>query len=420
VKLSRMHPTTGGPPGGRTGSTFVALRVPNFRIYLTGQSVVCVGVWMQSIALDWLVLELTGDPTAVGVTAALQFLPMLFLGMHGGMIADRYATRAVLVTTQVLYGALNAALATLTILGHVRVGHVYVFALAIGVVLVVDNPTRQVFVSELVPAPHLRNAIALNSAVFHLSRLLGPAAAAVLIGTVGIGWAFAANATFHVAALLALALVRSADLTPAPASAHAPRQVRVALRYVLAHPHVAWAIVLVGVIGTFGLKFPIVLTAMADSAFDGGADLYGLFNVLLAAGSVVGALVAGRRTETRFRTLVAMAAAFGLVQIATAAIPVLGMFLVALIALGVVNLAFQTMANSSVQLWTERDMRGRVMGLYMLALVGGAPLGGPVIGWITATFGPRVGMGVCGTIPLVAAIALAALRLRVSPASDAR
>ena len=397
---------------GTTSTTFAALRVPNFRIYLSAHAIASTGTWMQNIALEWLVLELSGSPAAVGIAMACQFLPMLLIGMYGGVIADRYPKRVVLMVTQTLNGLLSGALAVLTITGHVRVEHVYLFALAAGLVFVVDNPTRQVFVNEVVPQRYVRNAIALNAAVFQTSRLIGPAVAAVMIATVGTGWAFAANALSYLAPLAGLLLIRSADLLPTPAVERAPGQLRSALRYVAARPHVAWTIVLVGVVGTFGLKFPVVLTAMADETFAGGAELYGLFNVVLAVGSVAGALVAGGRTHTRLRTIVLAGAAFGAAQFAAALAPGLGVFLVALVAMGMVNLAFQAMANSSVQSWVDPEVRGRVMGLYMLAFVGGTPLGGPVIGWITDAFGARVGMAVCGLLPLFAAVVVAGVLAR--------
>jgi MFS family permease len=397
---------------GTTSTTFAALRVPNFRIYLSAHAIASTGTWMQNIALEWLVLELSGSPAAVGIAMACQFLPMLLIGMYGGVIADRYPKRVVLMVTQTLNGLLSGALAVLTITGHVRVEHVYLFALAAGLVFVVDNPTRQVFVNEVVPQRYVRNAIALNAAVFQTSRLVGPAVAAAMIATVGTGWAFAANALSYLAPLAGLLLIRSADLLPTPAVLRAPGQLRSALRYVAARPHVAWTIVLVGVVGTFGLKFPVVLTAMADETFAGGAELYGLFNVVLAVGSVAGALVAGGRTRTRLRTIVLAGAAFGAAQFAAALAPGLGVFLVALVAMGMVNLAFQAMANSSVQSWVDPEVRGRVMGLYMLAFVGGTPLGGPVIGWITDAFGARVGMAVCGLLPLFAAVVVAGVLAR--------
>lgn len=395
----------------RRASTFAALRVPNFRIYVSAHAVASTGTWMQNIALEWLVLELSGSPTAVGITMACQFLPMLLLGMYGGMIADRYPKRIILMVTQSMFGLLSAVLAVLTISGQVRVEYVYVFALAAGLVFVVDNPTRQVFVNEVVPERYVRNAIALNAAVFQTSRLIGPAVAGVMIATVGSGWAFAANAVSYIAPLTGLMLIRSADLIRTPPLERAPGQLRSALRYVAERPHVAWTIVLVGLVGTFGLKFPVVLTAMAHEEFAGstvtGAQLYGLFNVVIAVGSVAGALIAGGRTHPRLRTIVLAGAAFGSAQLAAALAPGLGVFLAALVAMGMVNLAFQAMANSSVQSWVDGDVRGRVMSIYMLAFVGGTPLGGPVVGWITDAFGARVGMAFCGLVPLLAAVGVA-------------
>jgi len=392
--------------------TFAALRVPNFRIYLGAHAVASTGTWMQNIALEWLVLELSGSPAAVGITMALQFLPMLLLGMYGGVVADRYPKRTILLITQTLNGLLAAGLAVLTIGGHVQVGHVYVFALLAGLVFVVDNPTRQVFVNEVVPGRYVRNAIALNAAVFQTSRLVGPAVAGVMIATVGSGWAFAANAASYLAPIAGLLLIRTADLIRTPPVERAPGQLRSALRYVAERPHVAWTIVLVGVVGTFGLKFPVVLTAMADETFAGGAQLYGMFNVVLAVGSVAGALIAGGRTRTRLRAIVLTGAAFGSAQVAAALAPEPWVFFAALVAMGAVNLAFQAMANSSVQSWVDGNVRGRVMSLYMLAFVGGTPLGGPVVGWITDAFGARVGMAFCGLVPLLAAVGVAVVLAR--------
>jgi MFS family permease len=398
------------PPRAARRSTFDALRVRNFRIYVAGQAVASTGTWMQSVAQDWLVLQLTHSAAAVGITMSLQFAPMLLLGLHGGLLADRFPKRRVLAVTQTLNGLLGAGLAVLILTGNVDVTHVYLFALAGGLVFVVDNPTRQVFVNEVVPSRYVRNAIALNAAVFQTSRLVGPAIAALLIGSVGIGWAFAANAVCYLGPLVGLWLIRAADLVPAPAAVREPRQLRSALRYVLDRPHVGWTIVLVGIVGTFGLNFPVVLTVLADDTFSGGADLYGFFQVALAIGSVAGALVAGSIARSGPRQLAIWAGAFGLAQAAVAVTPWLGLFVVGLVVMGVVNLAFQALANSSVQMWVAPEVRGRVMGLYMLAFVGGTPLGAPIIGWITTAAGPRVGMAVCGVVPLVAAAVIAMMR----------
>jgi MFS family permease len=396
------------------GSAFAALRLRTYRIYLTGHTVASTGAWIQSIALDWLVLERSGTPSAVGIVMACQFLPMLLLGMHGGLIADRFPKRSVLLVTQSLNALLSATIAVLTISGVVQVEHLYLLALVGGLVFVVDNPTRQVFVNEVVPADQARQAIALNAATFQASRLVGPAVAVVLIGTVGTGWAFATNAVSFLFPIAGLLLIRPAELQPAPRFDPAAGRLRDALRHVAARPRVAATIALVGVVGTFGLNFPIVLTAMAGEAFGGGAGLYGLFNIALAVGSVGGALVATRVRRPGMPMLVGSAAIFAGVQAAAATAPTVAIFCVLLAVLGVANLAFQAMANASVQAWVDPAVRGRVMGLYMLVFVGGTPLGAPMIGALTAEYGARAGMAVCGIVPLAACAALVLLRRRRS------
>lgn len=387
-------------------ATFAALRSPTFRIYLTGYAAASTGTWMRAVAQDWLVLQLTRSPAAVGVTMACQFLPVLLLGLPGGLLADRHSRRALLLATEGSNACLACLLAVLTLTGDVQAVHVDLIALAGGLVLVVDNPARQTFVNEIVPAAHLRNAVALTAATFQMTRLFGPAVAGLLIDTVGTGWVFAATSLCSVGPLCGLALLRPATLRPAPAVAREPGQLRLALRHVADRPPVAATIVLVAVLGTFGLNFPVVLTGMADTVFAGGAALYGLFNVVLALGSVAGALVAGSRTRTRLWIIAATAAGFGLAQLAASQAPGLATFLLAIAMMGAVNLAFQAMANASVQMGVDIAMRGRVMGLYMLAFTGGTPVGAPLIGWITATWGPRLGMAVCGVVPLVVAVAV--------------
>ncbi|WP_432492390.1 MFS transporter [Kineococcus auxinigenes] len=410
---AEAHPDAAPPT--RAAATFAALRVPNFRVYVSGQALASTGVWMQNIALDWLVLELTGSPAAVGIAMALQFLPILLFGMHGGMIADRYPKRNILLVTQGCSAAVATTLAVLTLTGNVTVGTVYLLALAGGFVVALDNPTRQAFVGEVVPAQHLRNAVALNAATFQTSRLVGPAIASLLIGTVGTGWAFAANALCYLGPTVALGFfLKTSELVRTPPLPRQKGQLRSALRYVAERPHVAWTILLVGVFGTFGLNFPVVLTAMADETFDGDAGLYGLFNIVLAVGSIAGALVAGGRSNARLRTILALAAAFGISQTAAAFAPNLGVFVAVLVVMGVTNLAFQAIANSSVQLWVDREYRGRVMGLYVLVFMGGTPLGGPLIGWVTEHVGVRAGMAACGLVPLSVAAAMA-LVLAVQP-----
>jgi MFS family permease len=398
------------PPRG----AFAALTSRSYRIYLAGQSLTNAGTWMQSIAQDWLVFNLTHSSTCVGVTMALQFLPILVLGLHTGGVADRLPKRRILLTTQTLNALATAGLATITIAGAVHPADVYAFAFASGLIFAFDAPARQAFVAEVVPAGRLRAAIALNSAVFQATRLIGPAVATVLIASVGTGWVFAVNAACYIGPLVGLLRLRPSDLNPVPAAPRESGAFRTTVRYLGRHPDVVWTIFLVAMFGTFGLNFPIVLTAMAKSTFHGNAGTYGLFNIVLAVGSATGALLAGAAARARPRVIVAAAAAFGLVQAAAAIAPDLAVFLTLLAGMGFLNLAFQSTANASVQLAVDPQLRGRVMGLYMLGFVGGTPIGAPIVGALTSQFGARAGMAVCGVVPALAAVAVAAALARRS------
>jgi MFS family permease len=400
---------------------FAALSSRSYRIYIGGQSLANTGAWMQTIAQDWLIFELTHSSTSVGVTMALQFLPMLLLGLHAGAVADRLPRRRILLTTQSLNAAATLALAAITIAGAARAADVYAFALLSGLIFAYDTPARQAFVTEVVPEGRLRAAIALNAAVFQATRLIGPAVASLLIVSVGTGWVFAVNAACYLGPTIGLLLLRPADLQPAPAVLRTADTVRAAARYLRGRPDVLWTIFLVGMLGTFGLNFPIVLTAMAKSTFGGDASTYGLFNIVLGLGSAAGAVLAGAGTRPRTRAIVGSAAVFGILQAAAALTPQLASFLMLLAAMGFVNLVCQAMANASVQLAVDPELRGRVMGLYMLAFIGGTPLGAPVIGAVTSHFGARAGMLVCGIVPAVAAavMAVAAARRRGPHAADA-
>lgn len=390
-------------------STFAALKVRNYRLYFSGQVVSNTGTWMQRIAQDWLVLSLTNSPLAVGITTALQFLPMLLLGMLGGLITDRYPKRTLLMITQTVMGLLAVLLAVLTLAGHVQVWHVYVIALGLGLATVVDNPARQTFVNEMVPRRLVRNAVSLNSGNFQLARMIGPAAAGVLISAIGTGWTFAINAASYLAVLAGLAAMRVSELRPQPRVPRGPGQVRAALRYVRERPQLLWPVVLVFFIGTFGYNFAIILSAYAKNVFHSDAGLYGLFNTLMAGGSVIGALLAARRATSRLAVLFGTAAGFSALMIALGAVRWLPLFAVLLVLTGLVSVTFNTLGNSTVQLGTDPAFRGRVMSLYMLVFMGGTPLGSLAVGAITERWGPPVAMLISGSICLVATLGAAAL-----------
>ena len=276
------NPATPTPAATARRHTFSSLKVRNYRLFATGALVSNIGTWMSRIAQDWLVLSITGSSAAVGITTALQFLPMLLFGLYGGVIADRYAKRPLLMITQASMGLLGLALAALTLSGHVQVWHVYAIAFLLGVVTVVDNPTRQSFVVEMVGPRDVRNAVSLNSANFQTARLVGPAVAGVLITAVGSGWAFLINGLSFGAPLVGLLLMRPDELHQVERTPRGKGQLREGLRYVAGQPELIWPIVLVGFIGTFGFNFPIWLSAFANKVFDSGAGTYGLLNTLMA------------------------------------------------------------------------------------------------------------------------------------------
>ncbi|GHH03415.1 MFS transporter [Streptomyces rubradiris] len=405
-------PTTTAPASGKS-SMFSSLRIRNYRLFFAGQVVSNTGTWMQRIAQDWLVLSLTGSSAAVGITTALQFLPMLLFGLYGGVLVDRLPKRPTLLVTQSAMGATGLALAALTLSGQVQVWHVYVAAFAVGLATVVDNPARQSFVSEMVGPDQLQNAVSLNSANFQSARLVGPAVAGLMITGVGTGWAFLVNGLSFAAPITGLLLMRARELHVVERAPRGKGQLREGLRYVAKRPELIWPIVLVGFIGTFGFNFPVWLTAYADDVFHAGAGAYSLFNTLMAVGSLVGALLAARRGTARLRVLIAAALAFGTLEIVAAAAPSYWLFALLMVPIGVFGLTVNVTANTAVQMGTDPAMRGRVMALFMMVFMGGTPLGAPVVGWITDTYGARAGFAVGGVISALAAGAVGLVLARI-------
>ncbi|TQK45347.1 putative MFS family arabinose efflux permease [Streptomyces sp. SLBN-118] len=410
-----MSPGPGAPsaPAPSPTTMFSSLKIRNYRLFAAGQVVSNTGTWMQRIAQDWLVLSLTGSASAVGITIALQFLPMLLFGLYGGVLADRLPKRQLLVATQSAMALTGLALAVLTLSGHVQVWHVYLTAFLLGLVTVVDNPARQSFVAEMVGPEQLSNAVSLNSANFQSARLVGPAVAGVLITAVGSGYAFLLNGLSFIAPLAGLLLMRTADLHKIERAPRGKGQLREGLKYVAGRPELIWPIVLVGFIGTFGFNFPIWLSAFVNNVYHSGASTYGLLNTLMAAGSLVGALLAARRGTSRLRVLVIAAMLFGVLEIVTAFAPQFWIFAVLLVPIGMFGLTVNVTANSSIQMATEPAMRGRVMSLFMMVFVGGTPLGAPLVGWISDTYGPRIGFAAGGAVALAAATGVGVMLARV-------
>jgi MFS family permease len=389
-----------------TGRTFSSLRIRNYRLFFTGQLVSLTGTWMQIVAQGWLVLKLTGSGVALGLTTALQFLPLLLLGVWGGVIADRFDKRRILLWTQTAAGTLALVLFAVVALGQVELWMIYAIAFALGCVTAIDNPTRQSFVTEMVGPDAIPNAIGLNSAAFNAARLVGPAMAGILIGTVGIAPAFLVNGLSYVAVVIGLTRMSPADLNrQAPAGA-GRGQIRAGLHHAWSTPELRSTILLVGVIGTFGFNFVVVLPLLARYTFDGGPGLYGVLSSVMAIGSVAGALAtAGRGRPTR-RLLLGTAIAFGVTALLAATAPNPVVMGVLLVPVGASMIAFIATANSTVQLHSDPALRGRVMALFVLVFLGSTPVGGPIVGWLSDPhqFGPRAGLVVAGASTLAAAL----------------
>ncbi|MFE5032322.1 MFS transporter [Streptomyces sp. NPDC056683] len=410
---SAPAPTAPTTPAARKSSMFSSLKVRNYRLFFAGQVVSNIGTWMQRIAQDWLVLSLTGSATAVGVTTALQFLPMLLFGLYGGVLVDRLNKRRALLVTQTSMALTGIALALLTLSGHVQVWHVYLAAFVVGLATVVDNPARQSFVSEMVGPDQLQNAVSLNSANFQSARLVGPAVAGLMITGVGTGWAFLFNGLSFVAPLVGLLLMRGRDLHVVRRAPKGKGQLREGLRYVAGRPDLTWTIILIGFVGTFGFNFPVYLSAFADDVFHAGAGSYSLFNTLMAAGSLAGALLAARRGTAKLRVMLAAAVAFGGLELVAATAPSLWLFSLLMVPIGMFGMTVNVTANTTVQMGTDPAMRGRVMALYMMVFMGGSPIGAPIAGWITDTYGVRAGLAVGGAIAAAAAIGIGLVLARV-------
>jgi MFS family permease len=395
--------------------TFRSLRNRNYRLFATGQVVSLSGTWGQRVAQDWLVLELSGNSgIALGITTGLQFLPVLVFGLYGGVLADRYDKRRLLIGAQAAMGLLALVLAMLDLSGTVQLWHVYALAFGLGLASVVDTPVRQAFVVEMVGPDDLPNAVSLNSATFNSARIIGPAAAGIAIAAVGTGWVFAANAVSYLAVLLGLRAMRSAELRPSRRVARGKGQLREGLAYVRSRPDLMVPIVLVFMVGTFGLNFQITLALMVKSVFGREAGAYALLSVMLAVGSLVGALASARRSgPPRQRTLFAAVVVFGLLEISVGLAPSFALMAVLLVPTGVAVLTFTTTANAIVQLGSAPQVRGRVMALYVLVFLGGTPVGAPLIGALAEAFGPRTSIVAGGLITALSGVVAAVVMTRV-------
>ena len=383
--------------------SFDSLSVPNYRRYFAGQIVSLSGNWMQMVAEIWLVLSLTGSGVAVGMTTALQFLPILLFGAWGGLLADRFAKRRLLIVTQALMALPALALLAIVATGVVAPWMVMALVFVRGTVNAVDNPTRQSFAIEMVGADRVVNAVSLNSVLIHSARLVGPALAGLLIATVGVEPCFALNALSFAAMIVALWRMEPAELQTPPRVARERGAVRAGLRYVLRTPELAAPLGLMALVGTLGLNFQVILPLLARFSFDGGATAYATLVSAMGVGSVVGALVTGAHGRTDGRLIAGAALAFGGLALLAALMPSLALEIPVLALLGASAVTFAATINSSLQLAVEPEMRGRVMALYSIVFLGSTPIGAPLVGWLSEAYDPRAALLLAASAGIVAA-----------------
>ena len=386
--------------------TFRSLRGFNYQVWACGALISNVGTWMQRIAQGWLVLtQLThNNATAMGVVMALQFGPHLLLLPLTGFAADHFDRRRLLIGTQAAMGALAFGLGVLTVTGLVALWHVYVFAFALGCVTAFDSPARHTFVAELVGEADLANAVALNSTSFNAARMIGPAIAGTLIASVGSGWVFLINVASFAAVLCSLALLRVNELHTQSRALRTRGSLVEGFRYVWRRPDLKAIIVMLFLIGTFGLNFQIFISTMSVKVFHAGASQYGLLTSVMAVGTIAGALLAAGREKPHFALLLIGTALFGLGCALAALAPNARLFGMALVVIGVSALTFTNSTNSLMQLSTEPAMRGRVMAIRLAIALGCTPIGAPIVGWVADNFGPRWSLGVGAAAGFAAAI----------------
>ncbi len=391
--------------------TFKALSVRNYRIYWMGGLVSNTGTWMQRVAQDWLVLQLTHSGSALGITTGLQFLPFLLVTPYAGLVADRYSKRRLLVITQCALALTAGVLGILAITGAAQIWHVYLLALVFGIGTSFDTPARQSFVVDIVGKEHLPNAVGLNSASFNLGRIIGPGLAGLLIAGLGsgvsaTGGVILLNALSYLAVIASLKAMRGSELSSVEPLARAKGALREGVRYVRNSPDLIFVFVVAFFAGTFGLNFQMTSALMSTSVFHKGAGAYGVLGSIMAVGSLAGSLLAARRGYPRRMLLVLSACSFAAAEIVAGLMPTYLLFAVWLPVLGITALTMLNSLQTVVQLSVDPAIRGRVIALYMMTLMGGTPVGAPIVGWVGQTFGARwtlIGGGLVTGIAVVLA-----------------
>ena len=391
--------------------TFSSLYVRNYRLYYIGQIISTSGTFMQSVAQAWLVLTLTHSGTALGITSALQYVPILILGPYGGVIADRLPKRKILYFTQSISGILALILGTLVATNLVQVWMVYILAFCLGMVNVFDNPTRQTFYIELVGSDNLRNAVTLYSTLVNLSRIIGPAIAALIIAAFGLAPCFIINGISYVAVVIMLGMMNANELITAPPVPRAKGQIQEGFKYVISTPIIGSTLLMMALIGTFTYEFQVSLPLIAQFTFKGDASSYALLTGSMGFGAALGGISFASRKGIDPNKLIAASLLFGLAVLAAAFMPSLILTGLALAFVGITSINFSSIGNSMLQLESSPQMRGRVMSFWSIAFLGSTTIGGPIVGWFAEVAGARWGLALGGIAALIAT-ALGAFTLR--------
>lgn len=384
--------------------TFASLRVRNYRRFFTGQIVSWTGTWVQWTAQAWLVLELTGSGLGLGVITALQWLPVLLLGAWAGVVADRFDKRKVLIVTNVTSAILSLILGIATVTDVVTLWFVIVIALGLGIVTAIDNPARQTFTMEMVGRDRLTNAVSLNTATFTTARVIGPAVAGLLIDQVGIGECFLLNAASFLPVTLALWTMNLGELRPSGRVASSRGQIREGLRYVASVPVLRTLLIVMAVVGTLQYNFQVILPLLARVTFDGGAKVLGLLGAMTGVGMFIGSLSNAAFGRSTRRFLLSAGISLGLMTLLVSVAPSLVLAALLLVPLGAASMAFLATMNSTLQLTSSDEMRGRVMALYFVLFLGSTPIGAPIVGWVAETFSPRAALALGGIATLSACL----------------
>jgi len=384
-------------------STFSSLAIRNYRLYFIGQSISLTGTWMQTVALGWLVLVMTGSGSHLGITVALQFVPILFLGPWGGTVVDRLDTRKILYWTQVSGGVIAGLLSIVVFTGLVQLWMIYVCSLLLGLTRVFDNPARQIFASEMVGEEHLKNAISLNSTANNLARAVGPSIGGIIIAVFGIAFCFLFNAFSYIATIYMLYMMDADALRTVQPSPEKRGRLIEGFRYVRSHHLIRTTLIMMAVIGTFAYEFQVSLPILAQQTFHGTAPDYAALMTAFGIGSVIGGLFAAGRRDIGPKQFALFMFIFGLSMLGVGFSPSLHVAIIGMAVVGFFSIQVLSNANTMIQLASAEEMRGRVMALWSVAMIGSTPIGGPIVGFIGEYFGARWGLAIGGVAAILTA-----------------